>query len=40
MKRFVVILVLLLVGLGTVATAQNRTYTIDDLLKVRRVLVF
>jgi dipeptidyl aminopeptidase/acylaminoacyl peptidase len=37
MKRFVVILVLLLVGLGTVATAQNRTYTIDDLLKVRRV---
>jgi dipeptidyl aminopeptidase/acylaminoacyl peptidase len=37
MKRFVVILVLLLVGLGTVASAQIRTYTIVDLLKVRRV---
>ena len=37
MKRFIALFVLLLVGLCTVAAAQNRTYTIEDLLKVRRV---
>jgi dipeptidyl aminopeptidase/acylaminoacyl peptidase len=37
MKRFVVINVVLLLCLCSLAAAQNRTYTIDDLLKVRRV---
>ena len=37
MKRFVALVALLLVGLCAAAAAQNRTYTIDDLLKVRRV---
>ncbi|HEV8203095.1 MAG TPA: DPP IV N-terminal domain-containing protein, partial [Pyrinomonadaceae bacterium] len=37
MKRFVVVLALLAVGLCSFAHAQNRTYTIEDLLKVRRV---
>jgi len=37
MKRFVVVLALLSVGLCSFAHAQNRTYTIEDLLKVRRV---
>jgi len=37
MKRFVSLLALLLVGLCSVALAQNRSYTVDDLLKVRRV---
>ena len=37
MKRFVALFAVLLVGLCAVATAQNRTYTIDDLLKARRV---
>jgi dipeptidyl aminopeptidase/acylaminoacyl peptidase len=36
MKRFLALFVLL-VGPFTLATAQNRTYTIEDLLKVRRV---
>jgi dipeptidyl aminopeptidase/acylaminoacyl peptidase len=37
MKRFVAFLAVLLVGLCSLAAAQNRTYTIEDLLKVRRV---
>src|SRR5215208_5241394 len=37
MKRFVAILAVLLVGLCSLAAAQNRTYTVEDLLKVRRV---
>src|SRR5689334_7197383 len=37
MKRFVVVLALLSLGLCSFAHAQNRTYTIEDLLKVRRV---
>jgi dipeptidyl aminopeptidase/acylaminoacyl peptidase len=37
MKRFVVLVAVLLVGLCSLAAAQNRTYTIEDLLKVRRV---
>ena len=37
MKRFVVINVVLLLCLCSLAAAQNRTYTIDDLLKARRV---
>lgn len=37
MKRCVALFAVLLVGLCAVATAQNRTYTIDDLLKARRV---
>ncbi|HJP94308.1 MAG TPA: S9 family peptidase [Pyrinomonadaceae bacterium] len=36
MKRLVA-LVVLLVGLCSVAAAQSRTYTVEDLLKVRRV---
>ena len=36
MKRFVSVVVLLL-GLCSVAWSQNRSYTVDDLLKVRRV---
>ncbi len=37
MKRFVALLAVLLVGLCSVALSQNRSYTVDDLLKVRRV---
>src|SRR6185369_1746649 len=37
MKRFVAAFTLLLIGLCSLAAAQNRTYTIEDLLKVRRV---
>ncbi len=37
MKRFVALVSVLLVGLCSLAAAQNRTYTIEDLLKVRRV---
>jgi dipeptidyl aminopeptidase/acylaminoacyl peptidase len=37
MKRFVALLAVLLLGLCSLAAAQNRTYTIEDLLKVRRV---
>ena len=37
MKRFVALFALLLIGLCALAVAQNRTYTIDDLMKVRRV---
>jgi dipeptidyl aminopeptidase/acylaminoacyl peptidase len=37
MKRFVVLLAVLLPGLCSPAAAQNRTYPIEDLLKVRRV---
>ena len=37
MKRCVVLLTVLLLGLCPLAAAQNRTYTIEDLLKVRRV---
>jgi dipeptidyl aminopeptidase/acylaminoacyl peptidase len=37
MKRSVAVVVVLLVGLCSLAVAQNRTYTIEDLLKVRRV---
>src|ERR1041385_1938730 len=36
MKRLVA-LVVLLIGLCSIAAAQNRTYTVEDLLKVRRV---
>lgn len=37
MKRFIAILAVLFIGLCSVALAQNRSYTVDDLLKVRRV---
>src|SRR5215510_9219953 len=37
MKRVVSSLAILLIGLYSFAAAQNRTYTIEDLLKVRRV---
>lgn len=37
MKRVVSLLAVILIGLCTFAAAQNRTYTIEDLLKVRRV---
>src|SRR6185436_9119878 len=37
MKRFIALVAVLLVGLCSLAAAQNRTYTIEDLLKVRRV---
>jgi dipeptidyl aminopeptidase/acylaminoacyl peptidase len=37
MKRSVVLFALLLFVLCPLAVAQNRTYTIDDLMKVRRV---
>src|ERR1041384_7165938 len=37
MKRFVVLVVVLLVGLCSLAAAQTRTYATEDLLKVRRV---
>jgi dipeptidyl aminopeptidase/acylaminoacyl peptidase len=37
MKRFVAVFAVLLIGLCSVALSQNRSYTVDDLLKVRRV---
>jgi dipeptidyl aminopeptidase/acylaminoacyl peptidase len=37
MKRFVAVSAVLLLTLCSFAAAQNRTYTIEDLLKVRRV---
>lgn len=37
MKRFIAILAVLFIGLCSIALAQNRSYTVDDLLKVRRV---
>ena len=37
MKRFVALAAVLLVALCSHVAAQNRTYTIEDLLKVRRV---
>jgi dipeptidyl aminopeptidase/acylaminoacyl peptidase len=37
MKRFVVLVAVLVVGLCSFTAAQTRTYTIEDLLKVRRV---
>jgi len=37
MKRLIALFVVLLVGSFTPSAAQNRSYTIDDLLKVRRV---
>ena len=37
MKRFVAILATLLLGLCSLALSQNRSYTVDELLKVRRV---
>src|ERR687892_738544 len=37
MKRVVSLLAVLLIGLCSFAAAQNRTYTVEDLLKVRRV---
>jgi dipeptidyl aminopeptidase/acylaminoacyl peptidase len=37
MKRFVAVVAVLLIGLCSVALSQNRSYTVDDLLKVRRV---
>jgi Tol biopolymer transport system component len=37
MKRFVALAAVLLLGLCSLAAAQNRTYTIEDLLKARRV---
>lgn len=37
MKRIFVLFGVLLAGLCTVAPAQNRTYTVEDLLRVRRV---
>src|SRR5690349_17329592 len=36
MKRFVAVSAVLLLALCSLAAAQNRTYTIEDLLKVRR----
>jgi dipeptidyl aminopeptidase/acylaminoacyl peptidase len=37
MKRFVALVAVLLVGLCSLATAQKRSYEVEDLLKVRRV---
>jgi len=37
MKRLVVLLTILLLGLCSLAAGQSRTYTIEDLLKARRV---
>lgn len=37
MKRFIAILATLLLGLVALAFSQNRSYTVDDLLKVKRV---
>jgi hypothetical protein len=36
-EAFVAVLAVLLLALCSLAAAQNRTYTIEDLLKVRRV---
>src|SRR5215203_5461482 len=37
MKRFAGFIAVFLFAITSIATAQNRTYTIDDLLKARRV---
>ena len=37
MKRLLVVFAVLLFAFTSFATAQNRTYTISDLMKVRRV---
>ena len=37
MKRFVAVLAVLMIGLCSLAFSQTRSYTVDDLLKVRRV---
>ena len=37
MKRSVAVVLVLLACLGSLAAAQTRTYTIEELLKVRRV---
>ncbi|HEU4709925.1 MAG TPA: S9 family peptidase [Pyrinomonadaceae bacterium] len=37
MKRFVAVLAVLIIGLCSLAFSQTRSYTVDDLLKVRRV---
>jgi dipeptidyl aminopeptidase/acylaminoacyl peptidase len=37
MKRFVALVAVLLIGLCSLAAAQNRTYTVEEMLKVRRV---
>ena len=37
MKRLIAVVAVLLIGLCSVALSQNRSYTVDDLLKVRRV---
>ena len=37
MKRLRIFVPILLVVLSSLASAQTRTYTIDDLMKVRRV---
>src|SRR5215207_6828873 len=37
MKRLVIVPVVLLIGLCSLVAAQNRTYTIEELMKVRRV---
>jgi dipeptidyl aminopeptidase/acylaminoacyl peptidase len=37
MKRYVAVVAVLLVGLCSATFSQNRSYTVDDLLKVRRV---
>ena len=37
MKRLVAVVAVLFIGLCSVAFSQNRSYTVDDLLKVRRV---
>ncbi|MDX6557426.1 MAG: hypothetical protein QOF72_475, partial [Blastocatellia bacterium] len=37
MKRFLVVSVISLLACASVAFAQERRFTIDDLLKVRRV---
>jgi len=37
MKRFFAVVATLLIGLCSLAFSQNRSYTVDELLKVRRV---
>jgi dipeptidyl aminopeptidase/acylaminoacyl peptidase len=37
MKRLVAVIAVLFIGLCSVALSQNRSYTVDDLLRVRRV---
>src|SRR3954465_11544176 len=37
MKRVITACTILLIGLCSFAASQNRTYTVEDLLKVRRV---